>query len=199
MTDFFIFTYFIKQNNFPHDLNSHFMKHKALCIIKRGNLLNHDNPSWNSTLELMAHCQSVSLNDWDTFLFLLQIKVAVSADRDCIRAYQPQISSTNYNILTLNVKTSEPDNLLFYLGSSTSVSTDPQKATTSLLWASIYSELALFWWKKNKALVKSLILLRNLTFCGTGSVRLKMNKLQSCIPVRRKVTFRKQRCLPLLS
>ncbi|XP_007947206.1 laminin subunit alpha-1 [Orycteropus afer afer] len=48
------------------------------------------------------------------------IKVAVSADRDCIRAYQPQIPSTNYNTLTLNVKTSEPDNLLFYLGSSTS-------------------------------------------------------------------------------
>ncbi|PNJ81312.1 LAMA1 isoform 6 [Pongo abelii] len=47
------------------------------------------------------------------------IKVAVSADRDCIRAYQPQISSTNYNTLTLNVKTQEPDNLLFYLGSST--------------------------------------------------------------------------------
>nr|KAF6422584.1 laminin subunit alpha 1 [Rousettus aegyptiacus] len=48
------------------------------------------------------------------------IKVAVSADRDCIRAYQPRISSTNYNTLTLDVKTSEPDNLLFYLGSSTS-------------------------------------------------------------------------------
>uniref|UniRef100_A0A4X2M7H8 Laminin subunit alpha-1 n=1 Tax=Vombatus ursinus TaxID=29139 RepID=A0A4X2M7H8_VOMUR len=48
------------------------------------------------------------------------IKVAVSADRDCIRAYQPQISSTNYNTLMLNVKTSEPDNLLFYLGSSAS-------------------------------------------------------------------------------
>ncbi|XP_038249040.1 laminin subunit alpha-1 [Dermochelys coriacea] len=46
------------------------------------------------------------------------IKVAISADRDCIRAYSPQISSTNYNILTLNVKTAEPDNLLFYLGSS---------------------------------------------------------------------------------
>ncbi|XP_044514002.1 laminin subunit alpha-1 [Gracilinanus agilis] len=48
------------------------------------------------------------------------IKVAVSADRDCIRAYRPQISSTNYNTLMLNVKTTEPDNLLFYLGSSAS-------------------------------------------------------------------------------
>lgn len=66
----------------------------------------------------------MSLNDWDNFLFLLQIKVAVSADRDCIRAYQPRISSTNYNTLTLDVKTSEPDNLLFYLGSSTSMSMD---------------------------------------------------------------------------
>lgn len=54
-----------------------------------------------------------------------QIKVAVSADRDCIRAYQPQISSANYNTLTLTVKTQEPDNLLFYLGSSTSVSERP--------------------------------------------------------------------------
>lgn len=57
--------------------------------------------------------------------FSRQIKVAVSADRDCIRAYQPQISSSNYNTLTLNVKTQEPDNLLFYLGSSTSVSERP--------------------------------------------------------------------------
>lgn len=56
------------------------------------------------------------------FFFSPQIKVAVSADRDCIRAYQPQISSTNYNTLTLNVKTAEPDNLLFYLGSNGKVS-----------------------------------------------------------------------------
>ncbi|KAG8133482.1 hypothetical protein E2320_011294 [Naja naja] len=46
------------------------------------------------------------------------IKVAVSVEKDCIRAYQPQILSTNYNTLTLNVKTMEPDNLLFYLGSN---------------------------------------------------------------------------------
>eukprot|EP00061_Rhincodon_typus_P017682 g46480.t1 len=48
------------------------------------------------------------------------IKVAVSANRDCIRAYQPALTSSNYNTLTLNVKTSESENLLFYLGSSTS-------------------------------------------------------------------------------
>lgn len=59
---------------------------------------------------------------YSIFFFPLQIKVAVSADRDCIRAYQPQISSSNYNTLTLNVKTAEPDNLLFYLGSNGKVS-----------------------------------------------------------------------------
>ncbi|XP_060679811.1 laminin subunit alpha-1 [Hemiscyllium ocellatum] len=47
------------------------------------------------------------------------IKVAVSANRDCVRAYQPTVTSSNYNTLTLNVKTSESENLLFYLGSST--------------------------------------------------------------------------------
>ncbi|XP_037662104.1 laminin subunit alpha-1 isoform X2 [Choloepus didactylus] len=65
------------------------------------------------------------------------IKVAVSADRDCIRAYQPPISSTNYNTLTLNVKTSEPDNLLFYLGSSTGVdflAVEMRRGKVALLW-----------------------------------------------------------------
>uniref|UniRef100_A0A4W4DP19 Laminin, alpha 1 n=1 Tax=Electrophorus electricus TaxID=8005 RepID=A0A4W4DP19_ELEEL len=49
------------------------------------------------------------------------IKVAVSADRDCVRAYKPEVTSSNFNTLTLTVKTSEPDNLLFYMGSSFSV------------------------------------------------------------------------------
>uniref|UniRef100_A0AAY4A3J5 Laminin, alpha 1 n=1 Tax=Denticeps clupeoides TaxID=299321 RepID=A0AAY4A3J5_9TELE len=49
------------------------------------------------------------------------IKVAVSADRDCVRAYRPEISSSNVNTITLTVKTSEPDNLLFYMGSSSTV------------------------------------------------------------------------------
>nr|XP_051707390.1 laminin subunit alpha-1 isoform X1 [Oryctolagus cuniculus] len=65
------------------------------------------------------------------------IKVAVSADRDCIRAYQPPISSTNYNSLTLNVKTSEPDNLLFYLGSSTSadfLAVEMRRGKVAFLW-----------------------------------------------------------------
>ncbi|XP_051046860.1 laminin subunit alpha-1 [Phodopus roborovskii] len=65
------------------------------------------------------------------------IKVAVSADRDCIRAYQPQISSTNYNTLTLNVKTQEPDNLLFYLGSSISsdfLAVEMRRGKLAFLW-----------------------------------------------------------------
>ncbi|KAB1258488.1 Laminin subunit alpha-1 [Camelus dromedarius] len=65
------------------------------------------------------------------------IKVAVSADRDCIRAYQPQISSTNYNILTLNVKTGEPDNLLFYLGSSSGsdfLAVEMRRGKVAFLW-----------------------------------------------------------------
>lgn len=55
-------------------------------------------------------------------LSLVQIKVAVSADRNCVRAYKPEITSSNFNTLTLTVKTTEPDNLLFYMGSSSSVS-----------------------------------------------------------------------------
>ncbi|XP_026264666.2 laminin subunit alpha-1 [Urocitellus parryii] len=65
------------------------------------------------------------------------IKVAVAADRDCIRAYQPQVSSSNYNTLTLNVKTPEPDNLLFYLGSSTSsdfLAVEMRRGKVAFLW-----------------------------------------------------------------
>ncbi|XP_026645287.1 laminin subunit alpha-1 [Microtus ochrogaster] len=65
------------------------------------------------------------------------IKVAVSADRDCIRAYQPQISSANYNTLMLTVKTQEPDNLLFYLGSSTSsdfLAVEMRRGKVAFLW-----------------------------------------------------------------
>ncbi|XP_006891492.1 PREDICTED: laminin subunit alpha-1 [Elephantulus edwardii] len=65
------------------------------------------------------------------------IKVAVAADRDCIRAYQPQISSTNYNTLTLHVRTREPDNLLFYLGSSTSedfLAVEMRRGKVAFLW-----------------------------------------------------------------
>ncbi|TSK16092.1 Laminin subunit alpha-1 [Bagarius yarrelli] len=49
------------------------------------------------------------------------IKVAVSADMNCVRAYKPEITSSNFNTLTLTVKTTKPDNLLFYMGSSSNV------------------------------------------------------------------------------
>uniref|UniRef100_A0A3P8YRH4 Laminin, alpha 1 n=1 Tax=Esox lucius TaxID=8010 RepID=A0A3P8YRH4_ESOLU len=49
------------------------------------------------------------------------IKVAVLADSDCVRAYKPEVTSSNFNTLTMTVKTSQPDNLLFYMGSSSSV------------------------------------------------------------------------------
>ncbi|XP_036906226.1 laminin subunit alpha-1 isoform X2 [Sturnira hondurensis] len=65
------------------------------------------------------------------------IKVAVSADRDCVRAYRPPVSPTNYNTLTLSVKTGEPDNLLFYLGSSTSpdfLAVEMRRGKVAFLW-----------------------------------------------------------------
>ncbi|XP_053570910.1 laminin subunit alpha-1 [Bombina bombina] len=65
------------------------------------------------------------------------IKVAVSADRDCVRSYQPEIYSTNFNTLTLNVKTSEPDNLLFYMGSNTKsdfMALEMRNGKVSFLW-----------------------------------------------------------------
>ncbi|XP_033914651.3 laminin subunit alpha-1-like [Acipenser ruthenus] len=65
------------------------------------------------------------------------IKVAVAAEQDCVRAYKPDISSSNYNTLTLIVKTSESDNLLFYLGSSTNVdfmALEMRRGKVSFLW-----------------------------------------------------------------
>ncbi|XP_068093303.1 laminin subunit alpha-1 [Hyperolius riggenbachi] len=65
------------------------------------------------------------------------IKVAVSADRDCVRFYRPEVRSTNFNTLTLNVKTSEPDNLLFYMGSRTTadfMAVEMRQSKVSFLW-----------------------------------------------------------------
>ncbi|XP_078253628.1 laminin subunit alpha-1 isoform X2 [Rhinoraja longicauda] len=65
------------------------------------------------------------------------IKVAVSADRGCIRAYQPALMSSNYNTLTLNVKTSESENLLFYLGSSSNtefLALEMRRGKVAFLW-----------------------------------------------------------------
>ncbi|KAJ8010618.1 hypothetical protein DPEC_G00076940 [Dallia pectoralis] len=49
------------------------------------------------------------------------IKVAVLADTDCVRAYKPEVTTSNFNTLTMTVKTSHTDNLLFYMGSNSSV------------------------------------------------------------------------------
>ncbi|XP_053142140.1 laminin subunit alpha-2 isoform X3 [Hemicordylus capensis] len=46
------------------------------------------------------------------------IKVSVSSGGNCIRTYRPEIKKGNYNTVILNVKTTVPDNLLFYLGSN---------------------------------------------------------------------------------
>uniref|UniRef100_A0AAV2LC06 Laminin subunit alpha-1 n=1 Tax=Knipowitschia caucasica TaxID=637954 RepID=A0AAV2LC06_KNICA len=65
------------------------------------------------------------------------IKVAVKADRSCVRSYRPQISSSNVNTLTLTLKTSSKNNLLFYLGSSSQVdfmAVEQHAGKVSLLW-----------------------------------------------------------------
>ncbi|XP_067290870.1 laminin subunit alpha-1 [Pseudorasbora parva] len=65
------------------------------------------------------------------------IKVAVAADRDCVRAYRPEVKSSNFNTLTLTMKTSEPDNLLFYMGSSASedfMALEMRHGKVSFLW-----------------------------------------------------------------
>uniref|UniRef100_A0A8D0C5H6 Laminin subunit alpha 1 n=1 Tax=Scleropages formosus TaxID=113540 RepID=A0A8D0C5H6_SCLFO len=65
------------------------------------------------------------------------IKVAVSADGDCVRAYQSEVTSSNFNMLSMTVKTSEPDNLLFYMGSSSSVdflALEMRRGKVSFLW-----------------------------------------------------------------
>ncbi|XP_054478572.1 laminin subunit alpha-1 [Anoplopoma fimbria] len=65
------------------------------------------------------------------------IKVAVQADRDCVRSYRPQIESSNFNTLSLILKTSSPDNLLFYLGSNTTadvLAVEMHAGKVSLLW-----------------------------------------------------------------
>ncbi|MFT7813885.1 laminin subunit alpha-1-like [Arapaima gigas] len=65
------------------------------------------------------------------------IKVAVSAEGDCVRAYQPEVTSSNFNTLSMMVKTSEPDNLLFYMGSTSSVdflALEMRRGKVSFLW-----------------------------------------------------------------
>ncbi|XP_036374630.1 laminin subunit alpha-1-like, partial [Megalops cyprinoides] len=49
------------------------------------------------------------------------IRVAMAADRNCVWVYKPEVSSSNFNTLMMTVKTSKPDNLLFYMGGNSSV------------------------------------------------------------------------------
>ncbi|XP_071058103.1 laminin subunit alpha-2 isoform X1 [Pseudochaenichthys georgianus] len=46
------------------------------------------------------------------------IKVSVSSGGDCLRSYRPDIRKGRYNTIILHVKTTTPDNLLFYMGSA---------------------------------------------------------------------------------
>ncbi|XP_078018932.1 laminin subunit alpha-1 [Epinephelus lanceolatus] len=65
------------------------------------------------------------------------IKVAVQADRDCVRSYRPQTESSNFNTLSVILKTSRPENLLFYLGSNTTVdflAVEMHDGKVSLVW-----------------------------------------------------------------
>uniref|UniRef100_UPI0037E85A5F laminin subunit alpha-1 n=1 Tax=Semicossyphus pulcher TaxID=241346 RepID=UPI0037E85A5F len=65
------------------------------------------------------------------------IKVAVQADRDCVRSYKPQIQSSNFNSLSLTLKTRSPNNLLFYLGSNSTadfLAVEMHDGKVSLLW-----------------------------------------------------------------
>uniref|UniRef100_A0A668THK2 Uncharacterized protein n=1 Tax=Oreochromis aureus TaxID=47969 RepID=A0A668THK2_OREAU len=65
------------------------------------------------------------------------IKVALQADRGCVRSYRPSVQSSNFNTLNLIVKTTTPDNLLFYLGSNTTMdflAAEMHNGQVSLLW-----------------------------------------------------------------
>ncbi|XP_026035470.1 laminin subunit alpha-1 isoform X1 [Astatotilapia calliptera] len=65
------------------------------------------------------------------------IKVALQADRGCVRSYRPSIQSSNFNTLNLIVKTTTPNNLLFYLGSNTTMdflAAEMHNGQVSLLW-----------------------------------------------------------------
>ncbi|XP_029004531.1 laminin subunit alpha-1 [Betta splendens] len=65
------------------------------------------------------------------------IKVAVQADKDCVRSYKPEIQSSNFNTLSLILKTTNPENLLFFLGSNTTVdfmAVEMHAGKVSLVW-----------------------------------------------------------------
>ncbi|XP_075893685.1 laminin subunit alpha-2 isoform X3 [Nelusetta ayraudi] len=65
------------------------------------------------------------------------IKVSVSSGGDCLRSYRPDIRKGRYNTITLHVKTTVPDNLLFYLGSAKYVdflALEMRKGKVNFLW-----------------------------------------------------------------
>ncbi|XP_030201370.1 laminin subunit alpha-2 isoform X3 [Gadus morhua] len=65
------------------------------------------------------------------------IKVSVSSGGDCLRSYRPDIRKGRYNTIVLHVKTTTPDNLLFYLGSAKYVdflALEMRKGKVSFLW-----------------------------------------------------------------
>lgn len=87
----------------------------------------------------MPHCCASSL----------QIKVSVSSGGDCLRSYRPDIRKGRYNTITLHVKTTVPDNLLFYLGSAKYVSGPAHRLFLSLQLQLTYF-LSTFLWKTLK-------------------------------------------------
>ncbi|KAM7367692.1 hypothetical protein PAMP_013975 [Pampus punctatissimus] len=65
------------------------------------------------------------------------IKVSVSSGGNCVRSYRPDIRKEMYNIILLHVKTTTPDNLLFYLGSAKYVdflALEMRKGKVNFLW-----------------------------------------------------------------
>ncbi|XP_028290565.1 laminin subunit alpha-1 isoform X3 [Gouania willdenowi] len=65
------------------------------------------------------------------------IKVAMAADRKCIRSYRPQVESSHFNTLSLILKTTSRENLLFYLSSNTTVdylAVQVKEGRVSLMW-----------------------------------------------------------------
>uniref|UniRef100_A0A3B5B0Z0 Basement membrane-specific heparan sulfate proteoglycan core protein n=1 Tax=Stegastes partitus TaxID=144197 RepID=A0A3B5B0Z0_9TELE len=65
------------------------------------------------------------------------IKVSVSSGGECLRSYRPDIRKGRYNTIILHVKTTTPDNLLFYLGSAIYVdflALEMRKGKVNFLW-----------------------------------------------------------------
>uniref|UniRef100_A0A673CW12 Basement membrane-specific heparan sulfate proteoglycan core protein n=1 Tax=Sphaeramia orbicularis TaxID=375764 RepID=A0A673CW12_9TELE len=62
------------------------------------------------------------------------IKVSVSSGGDCLRSYRPDIRKGRYNTIILHVKTTTPDNLLFYLGSVDFLALEMRRGKVNFLW-----------------------------------------------------------------